>query len=94
MTEPMPRLADLPHWPRLLSLQEAARYVGVSINGFKSRIGEIWPEPIRYGNRTLYDRDQLDRAVDLLSRTARPSPKKKTAGWGRRDGAGGSLETR
>ena len=85
-------LGDLPHWPRLLSLEEAARYVGVSVNAFKSRVGDLWPEPIRFGRRTLYDKDALDRTVDGLSRPARTSSAKKI-GQGRRN-AGGQVEAR
>ena len=92
MTDSKPDPGDLPHWPRLLSLEEAARYVGVSVNNFKSRVGDLWPEPIRFGRRTLYDKDALDRTVDGLSRPARTSSAKKI-GQGRRN-AGGQVEAR
>ena len=69
-----PALADMPNWPRLLSEEQAAAYVGVSLNSFKARIGDPWPAAIRFGRRKLYDRLALDRAVDALSRTAPESP--------------------
>ena len=67
MNAPKPALADLPHWPRLLSTEEAAAYVGISVNTFTGRIGDLWPEPIRIGRRVLFDRCAIDRAVDSLS---------------------------
>lgn len=69
-----PALADLPHWPRLLSLVEAARYVGLSTEMFNRRIGKPWPKPIRMGQRVLFDRDAIDRAVDGLTKSAAESP--------------------
>ena len=45
MTETRPRLSDLPNWPRLLSAEQAAAYVGVSRNAFEARIGNPWPKP-------------------------------------------------
>lgn len=37
-------LERLPHWPRLLSREEAARYVGVSATLFDREVGEgKWP---------------------------------------------------
>lgn len=61
-------MVEIPYWPRLLSVKDAARYVGVSVNTFKSRIGDPWPEPIVMGRRVLFDRVALDHAVDNLSR--------------------------
>ena len=68
MTTPKPALAALPHWPRLLSEEQAAAYVGVSASSFRERIGDPWPAAIRIGRRRLYDRLALDSAVDGLSR--------------------------
>ena len=92
MTGPKPALADLPHWPRLLSADQAAAYVGVSVNTFTSRIGDPWPEAIRIGGRALYDRRAIDRAVDALSKPARQSPAEKLRR--ERDNAGGQVEAR
>ncbi len=58
------KLAELPHWPRLLSADLAAAYVGVSPNTFRRAVGSRWPQPIYIGNRTLWDRIALDAAVD------------------------------
>lgn len=77
-------LADLPDWPRLLSLKEAARYVGEPVTSFKKAIGDLWPEPIQRGGRKLFDKDALDRAVDRLSHERPTSSAKKIGeGWGR-----------
>ena len=39
MSGPKLALADLPNWPRLLSAEQAAAYVGVSVNTFMGRVG-------------------------------------------------------
>ena len=66
-TEPKPKLGDLPHWPRLLSVEQAAAYVGVSVNAFRARIGKMWPAAVSVGKRRLYDRAALDEAIDGLT---------------------------
>ncbi len=68
---------NLPHWPRLLSRDLAAAYVGLSVNALEQRIGAPWPAPIRVGRRKLYDRDALDRAVDALTRAEASAPAEK-----------------
>lgn len=72
MTNPMPALSDLPDWPRLMSEEQAAAYVGVSVSTFVANIGNPWPEPIQFGRRKLYDRVAIDRAVDALSEHLSP----------------------
>ena len=67
MTARRSDLSDLPDWPRLLSREQAAAYLGVSVGMLESRIGDPFPEPIRIGGRKLYDRRTLDRAVDHLT---------------------------
>lgn len=58
----------LPHWPRLLSADLAARYVGISETNFLAGVDAgHWPKPIAYGRRRLWDRLALDEAVDRLS---------------------------
>ena len=74
MTARRSDLSDLPDWPRLLSREQAAAYVGVSVGMLESRIGDPFPEPIRIGGRKLYDRRALDRAVDRLTGNAPQSP--------------------
>jgi predicted DNA-binding transcriptional regulator AlpA len=60
--------APLPHWPRLLSDDLAAAYVGLSVTTFRERVGlGKLPKPVRIGKRTLWDRRMLDRQVDALS---------------------------
>ena len=67
MTAARSDLRDLPDWPRLLSREQAAAYLGVSVTMLESRIGDPFPAPIRMGGRKLYDRRALDKAVDSLS---------------------------
>ena len=74
-------LAELPFWPRYLSRDEAARYLGVSVDVFDDEVrAGLWPEGIargKRGGRLTWDRSVLDRTADgragLLS-TASPLP--------------------
>ena len=55
----------LPNWPRLLSVEEAASYVGLSATTFRERVlAGTYPQPMRDGKRTLWCRRALDAAVD------------------------------
>jgi predicted DNA-binding transcriptional regulator AlpA len=62
-------MADaLPYWPRGLSLEEAAAYVGVSAGTFLAEIKQgIWPAAERRGRRIIWDRALLDAAYDKRS---------------------------
>ncbi len=64
-----PDLAGLPNWPRLLTRAQAASYLGLTVTGFNTGLGEgTWPDPvIPYGRIKLWDRRRLDEAVDTLS---------------------------
>jgi len=78
-----------PRWPRLLSEEEAAEYVGVSLTRFRiERDKGMWPAPVDRGCRlNTYDRLALDRAVDRLSGWQEPREVEgellRRAGWGR-----------
>ena len=74
MASPKPALAEMPNWPRLMSEEQAAAYVSLSLNTFRADVGRIWPEAIRIGRRKLYDRLVLDRAVDDLSQNENGPP--------------------
>jgi len=54
--------------PRLISAKEAACYVGVSVNTFRSyvRLGRF-PKPIQLGARKVYDKKKIDLTLDKLS---------------------------
>ncbi len=73
--------ATLPGWPRYLSREQAALYVGVSATTFDAEVrsGE-WPQPRRRGakaTRATWDRLALDAAADRasgLSLPAAPGP--------------------
>jgi hypothetical protein len=73
----------LPAWPRLLSADMAAAYLSISRTSFLDGVGRgQWPAPIRHGKRTLWDRQRLDRLVDVLSGLPPPSPEIGDTGGG------------
>lgn len=57
--------ANIPHWPRLMSVKLAAQYVGLS----ETKLREIGPKPTTLPDlrRVLYDRRDLDRWADRLT---------------------------
>lgn len=61
MTARRADIADLPAWPRGLSLEQAAAYVGVTPPTFAKHVRVT---PIRIGGRVLYDRTAIDRWLD------------------------------
>ena len=72
MSNRRPSIADLPSWPRHLSRELAAAYVGVSADTFDDEVrrGE-WPAGERRGakgGRITWDRAALDHRSDLRSR--------------------------
>jgi hypothetical protein len=71
------RLADLPFWPRLLSREEAPRYLGVSVDVFDDEVKSgVWPRGTSRGargGRLTWDRLGLDHAADGMSGAA-PAP--------------------
>jgi hypothetical protein len=66
MTAPRLRPADLPGWPRLLTITLAAAYVGHWVSSFGADIGKLWPKPIGGTRRTVWDRLALDQAIDMM----------------------------
>lgn len=61
--------------PRLLSVEEAARYVGLSRPVFQATIGKQIP-PIKTGvRRLIWDRLALDRWIDAQSGVSSPEKK-------------------
>ena len=70
MSEPMPSLEKLPHWPRGLNQQRAAAYLGISTGTFaKEQRAGVWPEPVLIAGRRrkIWNRKALDAAFDRLS---------------------------
>lgn len=69
MTAKLSDIKDCPDWPRWLSQEQAAAYVGVSINTFAEEVAAgLWPKPMRRGKaRLTWDRNLLDAASDLES---------------------------
>lgn len=64
---PLP-LSDYPNWPRYMSRQVAAAYVGVSTDLWDDEVRRgLWPQPRRRGysgKRVTWDRRLLDLAAD------------------------------
>jgi hypothetical protein len=64
-------LTDLPFWPRYLSREEAARYVGAPVTVFVNEVRcGVWPPGFRRGGRNgrlTWDRVALDHAADRVS---------------------------
>lgn len=68
MTARVADLEGLPYWPRMLSREQAASYVGVSTTQFDREVSAgRWPPPERRGNRITWDRRLIDRVQDKTS---------------------------
>ena len=68
MAATLSELEALPNWPRLLSREQAAAYLGIAPAALDAGVADgTWPAPIPYGRRLLWDRRRLDEAVDTLS---------------------------
>jgi hypothetical protein len=65
------QLSSLPFWPRYLSRDEAARYVGAPVSVFVDEVRRgVWPPGFRRGGRNgrlTWDRIALDHAADRAS---------------------------
>jgi predicted DNA-binding transcriptional regulator AlpA len=60
-------VAAMPSWPRLLSADLAAAYLGISRRNMLERVAQhMLPAPLKIGERTLWDIRALDRFVDAL----------------------------
>jgi hypothetical protein len=70
-------LGQLPFWPRYLSREEAARYLGVSVDVFDEEVrAGVWPRGRPRGGRggrLTWNRSLLDAAADSLDGLASPS---------------------
>ena len=65
MSDPKLRPHMMPGWPRMLSVELASAYVGLSPNAFRQAVQEgLWPNPINVGRRLLWDRTGLDQTQD------------------------------
>jgi hypothetical protein len=53
---------ELPDWPRLMGVDLASAYLGLSATTLRDN----GPTPKAYGKRRLYDRIDLDRWADRL----------------------------
>ncbi|MFZ2869361.1 helix-turn-helix transcriptional regulator [Zavarzinia sp.] len=58
-------IGRLPDWPRMLSRDQAAAYLGVSVGTFTREVAAgQWPQPLDRGRRKTWDRFALDRTLD------------------------------
>ncbi|PWR24537.1 helix-turn-helix transcriptional regulator [Zavarzinia aquatilis] len=58
-------IGRLPGWPRMLSREQAAAYLGVSAGTFDREVAAgQWPQPLERGRRKTWDRFALDRMLD------------------------------
>lgn len=81
-------MTTIPSWPRILSRDQAATYVGVSTTLFDREVAAgKWPPPVRRGEkggRLTWDRLALDRAADALyGDSIGPGQTLDGAQWGR-----------
>lgn len=58
--------------PRMLSVDDAARYIGIAAKTIRNRIGPkakiVFPvKPKRIGGRVLFDVKELDAYIDCLA---------------------------
>jgi len=68
MTAPKLSPNQLPHWPRLLAQPLAAAYVGMSEGLFMVGVNSgLWPQPITFHARKVWDREQLDRRINSIT---------------------------
>jgi hypothetical protein len=65
--------AVLPDWPRLMAVDLASAYLGLSATTLR----ENGPAPKAYGKRRLYDRIDLDRWADRLGGQPLTVPEQK-----------------
>lgn len=70
MTARRADLVGLPYWPRLMSAEQAAAYLGISQPTFVERVRIA---PCKIGSRALFDRAALDRWVDGLAAEGKPT---------------------
>ena len=62
----------LPYWPRRMQARMAAAYCGVSKTKFLGDIGKKYPIPVKDGRNSLWYREDLDEALDLLREVGAP----------------------
>ena len=68
MTARLADIADCPEWPRGLSAEQAAAYVGVSAPKFLEDVAAgKWPPGRQDGRRVIWDKVLLDRYYDRHS---------------------------
>lgn len=68
MTARREDISTLPNWPRGLSREQAAAYLGVSAETFRRHVGIA---PRRIGTRCVWDRLDLDIWFDIAQTQSR-----------------------
>lgn len=91
MTAKRADIGELPNWPRLLSREQAAAYVGLSPNQFIEEVENgAFPQAVRLlsvTRRALWDRLELDAVISAQSRilgAGENSYEARKAAWQRR----------
>ena len=73
---------QLPNWPRRLSAELAAAYLGISKTTLLMGVNRHrYPEPMRDGKRVLWDREALDEWVDAASGRESRQQQSGPKGW-------------
>ncbi|ALJ15326.1 MerR family transcriptional regulator [Sphingopyxis macrogoltabida] len=70
------KAATMPYWPRLMSVELAALYLGIGT----TTLSQDGPVPKRKGRRILYDIQDLDRWADALDGQPLDEGQKKDEG--------------
>ena len=85
MTAALEDIKDLPGWPRWLSEEQAAAYVGVSVTMFRDEVRSgIWPAGRNRGRGTKrngcvrWDRKELDASSDAGLKSLKPGRRRET----------------
>ena len=65
-------MAEAQIQPRLLSVEETAKYLGLACKTIRNRLGARAPDPFpvrprRIGKKVLFDIHDLDRYIDTLT---------------------------
>lgn len=67
MTDRRPSALPPDTWPRGMSREVAARYIGVSVGKFDEMVADKrMPKPVRIDRRVVWDRRAVDKAFDAL----------------------------
>jgi hypothetical protein len=88
VTAPRLKPDSLPSWPRLLTLDLAAAYVGMSPNAFEMDVPAVWPAPVPGMRRKVWDRAEIDATLDrirgIAAQSSQPTKEQRREAYERR----------